>query len=146
MAAKTSGHGSYLAPMGAAWARVRGWARTLKRDTYALYLAARDPRTPVLAKIVAALVAAYAFSPFDLIPDFVPIVGYLDDVVIVPLGIYLAIRLVPPDVMAECRQRAEQNRPVSKPVSWVAGGLMVTAWVLVAALAVRVAWRALAWR
>ena len=73
------------------WTRLRDWARRMKRDVVALWLAARDPRTPILAKIAAAVVAAYALSPIDLIPDFVPVLGYLDDVIIVPLGIIYAI-------------------------------------------------------
>ena len=82
-------------------ARLKGWARTVKRDVIALFLAARDPRTPWYAKMAAGLVAAYALSPIDLIPDFIPIVGYLDDLVIVPLGIWIAVRLVPADLMRE---------------------------------------------
>ena len=78
-------------------------ARQLKRETYALYLAYRDPRVPWYAKVLAVCVVAYAFSPIDLIPDFIPVLGYLDDLVFVPLGISLALRLIPPEVMAECR-------------------------------------------
>jgi uncharacterized membrane protein YkvA (DUF1232 family) len=96
--------------------KARTWARTLKRDVVALWLAARDPRVPLSAKIVAGAVAAYALSPVDLIPDFIPILGYLDDLLIVPIGIVLAIRLVPDDLMTEFRGKAEQRseRPVSK--------------------------------
>lgn len=83
-----------------AWLQTaKGWARHIKRDVLALWIAARDPRTPVLAKITAAAVAAYALSPIDLIPDFVPVLGYLDDLLIVPFGIILAARLVPPSLM-----------------------------------------------
>ena len=79
----------------------KGWARWIKRDVVALWIAARDARSPVMAKITASAVAAYALSPIDLIPDFVPILGYLDDLLIVPLGIILAVRLVPPLLMME---------------------------------------------
>src|SRR5690349_22191789 len=89
--------------------RLRGWARGLKRDVVALYLAARDPRVPWYAKAVAAAVAAYALSPIDLIPDFIPIVGYLDDIVLVPLGIALAIRLIPSAILEEHRKTATER-------------------------------------
>jgi len=97
-------------------AKAKAWAKSLKRDVTALWLAARDPRVPWHAKAVAAAVAAYALSPVDLIPDFIPVLGYLDDLIIVPLGIMLAIRLVPQPVMAELRQQAAErsNRPVSR--------------------------------
>jgi len=102
-------------------------------DVHALYLAARDPRVPWLAKAVAILVAGYALSPIDLIPDFIPVLGYLDDLLIVPLGIWLAVRMIPPEVMAEHRATAESSgrRPTSK-----AGAVaIVTIWVLLAAAA-----------
>jgi uncharacterized membrane protein YkvA (DUF1232 family) len=85
--------------------RIKLWARELKRDAYAVYLAARDPRTPWYVKALAAVVAAYAFSPIDLIPDFIPIVGYLDDLILVPLGIWLVVSLIPEQAMAEYRAR-----------------------------------------
>lgn len=98
------------------WSRLRNWARRAKRDVVALWLAARDPRTPLLAKIVAGAVAAYALSPIDLIPDFIPVLGYLDDIIIVPLGILLAVRLTPAPLMAEFREAATQvlERPASR--------------------------------
>jgi uncharacterized membrane protein YkvA (DUF1232 family) len=86
--------------------RLREWARGIKRDVHALYLAARDPRVPWIAKIAAMAVAAYALSPIDLIPDFIPVVGYLDDVIIVPAGILLAVKLIPPELMREFRAAA----------------------------------------
>ncbi len=86
--------------------RLRAWARGIKRDVQALYLCARDPRVPWYAKALAATVAAYALSPIDLIPDFIPVIGYLDDLIIVPLGIVLAVRLIPPEVLAEHRAAA----------------------------------------
>lgn len=95
--------------------RLRQWARTLKRDVVALWLAARDPRVPLGAKLVAALVAAYALSPIDLIPDFIPVLGLLDDLLLVPLGIALAVRLIPPPVMAALRKQADgRERPRSR--------------------------------
>ncbi len=92
------------------------WAKSLKRDIVALWLAARDRRVPWFAKAMAATVAAYALSPIDLIPDFIPVLGYLDDLVIVPLGILLAVKLVPPEIMAELRAEAAQraSRPTSR--------------------------------
>ena len=108
-------------------ARIREWARTVKRDVYALFLAARDPRVPWYAKATAACVAAYALSPIDLIPDFIPILGYLDDLLLVPLGILLAVRLVPAELMAEHRAAASSaaDRPTSR-----AGALVIIAiWV-----------------
>src|SRR6266478_7923468 len=91
-------------------------ARIIKRDVHALYLASRDPRVPWYAKVLAVAVAAYALSPIDLIPDFIPVVGYLDDLIIVPLGIWLVVSLIPDEVMAECRARADEvgQRPVSR--------------------------------
>ena len=86
--------------------RIRIWARALKRDAYAVYLAARNPDTPWYVKVLAAIVAAYAFSPIDLIPDFIPILGYLDDLILIPLGIWLVVSLIPEQAMAEYRARA----------------------------------------
>ncbi|MEA2642443.1 MAG: hypothetical protein QOF51_3837 [Chloroflexota bacterium] len=117
-------------------ARLRQWARSVKRDSYALYLACRDPRTPWYAKAVAGLVVAYAFSPLDLIPDFIPVLGYLDDAVIVPLGILLALRLVPEPVMTECRAAAlaAEGRPTNR----VAAVIIVAVWLLAAGFVIAV--------
>lgn len=109
-------------------ARTTAWAREIKRDVVALWIAARDPRTPILAKVMAGVVAAYALSPIDLIPDFVPVLGYLDDLLIVPLGIMLAIRLVPQSLMIECRAAATQHE--GRPVSRVGFILVVTLWLI----------------
>lgn len=96
--------------------RLKTWAKALRRDIVALWLAARDPRVPWAAKLLAGAVAAYALSPIDLIPDFIPVLGVLDDVLIVPAGIWLALRLIPADVMAQLRARAETvERPKSLP-------------------------------
>lgn len=112
--------------------RLKDWARRIKRDVHALWLAARDPRTPWYAKLLALAIAAYALSPIDLIPDFIPVLGYLDELILLPLALYVAIRLVPPDVMAEHRAAAEQA--AARPVSRVAGAAIVVLW-LAAALA-----------
>ena len=117
-----------------------GWkqqARRLKRETYALYLACRDPRVPWYAKVVAACVVGYAFSPVDLIPDFVPVLGYLDEVIILPLGVLLALWLIPPALLAEHRERAAAmaERPVSRTaaaaiiVLWLATAVLVALWL-----------------
>ena len=93
---------------------MKAWARALKRDVVALWLAARDPRTPFAAKLVAGAVAAYALSPIDLIPDFIPVLGYLDDLLLVPAGIWLAVRLIPVALFAELRATAlSRERPRS---------------------------------
>jgi uncharacterized membrane protein YkvA (DUF1232 family) len=107
--------------------QLRERARALKRETYALYLAVRDPRTPWYAKAVAAAVVAYALSPFDLIPDFIPVLGYLDDLLIVPAGIALALRLVPADVLAECRAQARSR--AQRPASRAGAVVMVAIWL-----------------
>ncbi|HWQ14404.1 MAG TPA: DUF1232 domain-containing protein [Roseiflexaceae bacterium] len=120
---------------------LRRWARALKRETHALYLAARDPRTPWYAKAVAVCVAAYAFSPIDLIPDFVPLLGYLDDVVLVPLGVALALRLIPPHVMTEARTQA--GAAAQRPVSRMGAVGIVTLWLLLVALGIMAAARTL---
>ncbi|HWP01068.1 MAG TPA: YkvA family protein [Methylococcus sp.] len=118
-----------------AWfARLKRRAAQLKSDTFALYLAARDPRTPWHARLLVAAVVAYALSPIDLIPDFVPVLGYLDDLILVPLGILLAIRLVPAVVLAECRERARQVLEGGKPVSRTAGTVVILIWIGLAAL------------
>jgi len=87
--------------------QLKQWAKQIKRDVYAVWFAARDPETPFLAKLVALLVAAYAISPIDLIPDFIPVFGYLDDLILVPLGIMLVLRLVSTEVMQRCRLQAD---------------------------------------
>lgn len=104
------------------------WARDIKRDIVALYLAGRDPRTPWHAKVVAISVAAYALSPIDLIPDFIPILGYLDDLIIVPLGILLAVRLVPAGLMAEFRDAAVQRGRL--PAHWAGAAVIVAIWIV----------------
>lgn len=110
---------------------LKNWARTIKRDAVALWIAARDPRTPLAAKLLAGAFAAYALSPIDLIPDFIPILGYLDEVILLPLGIMLAVRLIPTPLMEEFREQAKarEDRPISK------GGLMAIGCIWLVALA-----------
>jgi len=116
--------------------RWKNRARTIKREVYTLYLAYRDPRTPWYGKAFAALVVAYAFSPIDLIPDPIPILGYLDDLVLVPLGVMIAVRLIPPVVMSEARVKAEEILRSGKPVSWVGALIIGLIWVALAILAI----------
>lgn len=111
-------------------------ARELKIMVYALYLAYRDPRVPLYARIFGAIVVGYAFSPIDLIPDPIPVLGYLDDLVLVPLGVWLALRMIPAPVMAECRARSEEVMRQGKPVNKVAALVIVGIWLLLAALVV----------
>jgi len=111
-------------------------ARRLKGETFALYLASRDPRTPWYAKLLAAGIVAYAFSPIDLIPDFVPVLGYLDDLILIPMGIALAIHWIPDAVLAECRERAQQTLNNGKPVSRVAGAVIIGIWITLAVLCI----------
>lgn len=116
--------------------RLKDWARTIKRDVHAIYLAARDRRTPWYVKALALCVAGYALSPIDLIPDFIPVLGYLDDIIIVPLGIWAIVKMIPPEVMAEHRAAAAlvQERPVSRTAAVViaffwAASIALTAWL-----------------
>jgi uncharacterized membrane protein YkvA (DUF1232 family) len=110
--------------------------RHLKTETYAIYLAYKHPRVPWYAKVLIAFVVAHTFSPIDLIPDFIPVLGYLDDLVIAPLGIALAVRMIPPDVLAQCRQESLALMDQDRPTSRVGAALIIAIWLLVAALAV----------
>jgi uncharacterized membrane protein YkvA (DUF1232 family) len=116
--------------------KLKGWARRLKAELYALYLAYRDPRVPLYARVFAAVVVGYAFSPIDLIPDPIPVLGYLDDLVLIPLGIALSVRMIPEPVLAECREKASRLSAGSRPVNRVAAGAIVAVWLALAALAV----------
>lgn len=104
-------------------------ARDIRINLPALLIAVRDPRTPLGAKIIAAIVTAYAFSPIDLIPDFIPVLGLLDDLVILPLGIFVAIRLIPEPLMDEFRVAA--SKPYGRPVSWIGGAFVVLLWITI---------------
>jgi len=121
--------------------RLRDWARTLKRQTLIVYFAARDPRTPWFPRVLALAIAAYALSPIDLIPDFVPVLGYLDDVIIVPLGLWLVLRLIPAEVIADSHAKAEaaSERPVSRAMAVA----IVAIWAIALGVAGVWAWRAL---
>ncbi len=119
---------------------LRDWARALKRDAHAVWLCARDPRTPWYAKALALAVAGYAFSPIDLIPDFIPVLGYLDDLILVPAGLWLVLRLIPPQVLADHRVAAEAA--AARPISKVAALTVVVVWIAVAVGAALWAFRA----
>ena len=114
--------------------RLKKWARTIKRDDHALYLAAHDPRTPWYAKALVVLVAGYALSPIDLIPDFIPVIGYLDDAILVPLGVLAVVKMIPPEVMAEHREAAALA--AEKPVSRTAAVFIACIWIALAGLAI----------
>lgn len=111
-------------------------ARQLKTDTYALYLAYKDPRVPWYAKVFVAAVVAYALSPFDLIPDFIPVLGYIDDLIIIPAGFYLSLKMIPREVLEECREKA-QSTPVNAKTKWFAALIIVLIWLIVAYLIFR---------
>jgi uncharacterized membrane protein YkvA (DUF1232 family) len=117
--------------------RLESWARRLKVEVYALYLTYRDPRVPWYARVFAAVVVGYAFSTIDLIPDPVPVLGYLDDLILIPLGVALAIKMIPPPVLAECHEKAREKREKADwPVNRVAAAVVVAVWIALAALAV----------
>jgi uncharacterized membrane protein YkvA (DUF1232 family) len=128
-----------MADRAGALERWKTWARSLKHDVRALYSASRDPRVPLHAKLLIALIVAYALSPIDLIPDFVPVLGYLDDLVLIPLGVTAAIRMIPPDVLAEHRAAAAAHAAGAPQRSrlgltivaliWCAGALALIAWM-----------------
>jgi uncharacterized membrane protein YkvA (DUF1232 family) len=115
----------------AAWSKK---ARLLKRETLTLYLACRHPAVPWYAKLLALIVVAYALSPVDLIPDFIPVLGYLDDLILIPLGIMLVIRLVPEEVMADCRTRAESIAGKAIKAGKIAAAVIVALWIATALL------------
>jgi uncharacterized membrane protein YkvA (DUF1232 family) len=126
--------------------RLDAWrqrARLLKREAFALYFVCRDSRTPWYAKAVAVCVVAYVFSPIDPIPDFIPVLGLLDELVVVPLGVALVLRMVPPQVLRESRERADRSR--ERPVSRIAAGFIIAVWLAVVAGAGYVVYRWL-WR
>jgi len=113
---------------------VKSWkekAKQLKTDTYALYLAYKDPRTPWYTKVFIAIIVGYALSPIDLIPDFIPVLGYLDDLIIIPAGISLSLKMIPKEVLEECREKAKYELRNSKPKNWVAAVIIVLIWLLV---------------
>ena len=110
-------------------AQLKKRAKKLKTETFALYLAYKDPRTPWYAKLLAAVIVAYALSPIDLIPDFIPVFGYLDDLILLPLGISLALKLIPAEIMNECRLKAQEELNGSKPKGWSAAVVIISIWL-----------------
>jgi len=117
-------------------------AKQLEAEVYAVYLAYRDPRTPWYARLWAAAVVAYAVSPIDLIPDFIPVLGYLDDLLIVPLGIVVALKLIPAGVMMECRAKAQTTMSAGRPMNRWGAAVIIAIWVLLAALGI---WLVVRW-
>jgi uncharacterized membrane protein YkvA (DUF1232 family) len=113
--------------------RFKTRASVLKREIFALYLATRDKRTPLYAKAFVACVVAYALSPIDLIPDPIPILGYVDDLLLLPLGIYLAVKMIPEPVLAECRQKAAAAH-TKLPRNWIAAAIIVALWIAISIL------------
>lgn len=113
--------------------RLKNWAAILKRDVMTLWFACRDPRTPWYARVLTMLIVAYALSPIDLIPDFIPVLGYLDELILMPVGIYLVMKLVPAEALADARAKAqswvESRQP--KPRNWIAAAVIALVWVLV---------------
>jgi uncharacterized membrane protein YkvA (DUF1232 family) len=119
----------------ASFERWRKRARQLKLEVYTLYLAYRDPRVPWYAKVFAACVAGYVFSPIDLIPDVIPILGYLDELVLIPLAVLAARRMIPPEVLDDCRARAETVMREGRPVNRIAAAVVVVIWIALAGMA-----------
>jgi uncharacterized membrane protein YkvA (DUF1232 family) len=111
-------------------------ARQLKIEIDAIYLAYKDPRVPWYAKLLIACVIGYALSPIDLIPDFIPVIGYLDDLILVPLGIALALKMIPPAVLADCREKARTDMTRQKRTNWIAASVILCIWVLLALITI----------
>lgn len=105
--------------------------KKIKKELGVLYLAYKRPDVPFYAKLVSILVVGYALSPIDLVPDFIPVLGYLDDLILIPLGIALAIKLIPGDIISECRQQSEDIFKEGKPKNWIAGGIIILLWILI---------------
>jgi uncharacterized membrane protein YkvA (DUF1232 family) len=114
-------------------------AKRLKNETYALYLASKDRRVPWYAKAFVVLIVAYALSPIDLIPDFIPVLGYLDDLILIPAGIWLALKMVPQDVMDDCRKRAREEMGSGK-TNWLGAAIIVVIWAMILGLVIWVVW------
>lgn len=114
--------------------RLKNWAKSLKHSLYALYLAYHNDQVPLLAKIIAVIVVTYALSPIDLIPDFIPIIGYLDDMILLPIGIALAIKLIPNDIWKECKNQAHTLNFKTLPHSKVAATIVISIWIVMIAL------------
>lgn len=119
------------------WEVWKRQAAALKREVLALYLAYKDPRVPWYAKLLAAGIVAYAFSPIDLIPDFIPVLGYLDDLLLLPIGIYFVLKMIPDDVMSECREKARALSDEKRPINYLAATVIVAIWIGLALLSAR---------
>ena len=115
-------------------------ARSLKNEIYILYLAYRDPRVPWYAKVFMLVIVAYFLSPIDLIPDFVPVLGYFDDLIIVPVGIFLALKMIPKDVMEDCRRKA-RSEPIAGKAKWIATLVIILVWLLVLYFLAKLIWQ-----
>lgn len=113
------------------FAKIKNWATQLKQQVYVLYFAYKDSRVPLFAKIFTACVVAYAFSPIDLIPDFIPILGYLDDMILIPLGIYFALKFIPKPILEDCNLKAQALLNNQKPKNWITGTLIIILWISV---------------
>jgi uncharacterized membrane protein YkvA (DUF1232 family) len=114
-------------------------AKKLKNQVYTLYYACRHPSTPWYAKAAAVIVVGYAMSPVDLIPDYIPVLGYLDDLILVPLGIWCVLKLIPPAIIDECRQKVEQNTSsVTSTKNWAAAGIIISLWILAAVVSIKI--------
>jgi uncharacterized membrane protein YkvA (DUF1232 family) len=124
--------------LNAAIEKWRESTKRLKSETYAIYLAYRDPRVPLHAKAFAALIVGYAFSPIDLIPDFIPVLGYLDDLILVPAGIALALRMIPPEVMENARARSKEAISNGRPTNKLAAIVVVLIWLLLAGIGIAI--------
>jgi uncharacterized membrane protein YkvA (DUF1232 family) len=114
-------------------------AKELKIEIHALYLAYKDPRVPWYKKAFLVLIIAYAINPLDLIPDFIPILGYLDDLIIVPLGIYLAVKIIPKEILTECREKAK-NEPIRMKTRWVIAAIIILIWLILAYFIFKLIW------
>ena len=108
----------------------------IKIEIYALYLAYRDPRVPWYAKALVAVVVGYAFSPIDLIPDFIPVLGYLDDLILLPLGVAIALKMIPEEVISDCRKRSKEVLSQEKPVNWMAAIVIISIWLILIVMTV----------
>jgi len=126
-------------------ARMRDRAKWAEGETYALFLAYKDPRVPLYAKLFAMAVVAYAFSPIDLIPDFIPILGYLDDLVLVPLGAAIAVSMIPDSVLEECRAEAQSILGQGKPIVKLAAAIIIVSWIVITALLTVAIWLNIRW-
>jgi uncharacterized membrane protein YkvA (DUF1232 family) len=111
--------------------KIKAWAKNLKRQIFILYFTYRDERVPWYVKLFTACIVAYAFSPIDLIPDFIPILGYLDDVIILPLGIMFALKMIPKDVISDCEVKANEMMKNGKPKNWIVGSLIILIWLVI---------------